>query len=144
MIYRKSLNRPSYQNLNPGIRILDPFNYSSGNPALTPQFTDNYEFNISFDENPIFAIGRNNTKGIISNVLYRDPENEALTLNTYDNIGKSKETYFRLVGAIPPGGNYFFVAGSQYNHTVYEGLYNGLPVSFSRGSWRFLHFILLN
>lgn len=140
LIYRKSLNRPSYQNLNPGIRILDPFNYSSGNPALTPQFTDNYEFNISFDENPIFAIGRNNTKGIISNVLYRDPENEALTLNTYDNIGKSKETYFRLVGAIPPGGKYFFVAGSQYNHTVYEGLYNGLPVSFSRGSWRFFTF----
>ncbi|MBK8371910.1 MAG: outer membrane beta-barrel protein [Saprospiraceae bacterium] len=85
-------------------------------------------------------MGRNNTKGIISNVLYRDPENEALTLNTYDNIGKSKETYFRLVGAIPPGGKYFFVAGSQYNHTVYEGLYNGLPVSFSRGSWRFFTF----
>jgi hypothetical protein len=139
-IYRKTLNRPSYQNLNPAIEILDPFNYSSGNPALAPQFTHNYEFNISFDDNPIFAIGRNYTTGIISNVLYEDPNQPDITYNTFDNIGQSKETYFRLVGAVPPGGKYFFVVGTQYNHSEYEGLYNGQPISFSRGSWRFFTF----
>lgn len=139
-IYRKTLNRPSYQNLNPAIEILDPFNYSSGNPTLAPQFTDNFEFNVSFDDNPIFAIGRNYTTGIISNVLYEDPNRADITFNTFDNIGKSKETYFRLVGAIPPGGKYFFVVGTQYNHSEYEGLYNGQPISFSRGSWRFFTF----
>lgn len=139
-IYRRTINRPSFQNLNPAIQVLDAFNYASGNPGLSPQFTDNFEFNISFDENPIFAIGRNYTTGIISSVLYEDPDNPVLTYNTFDNIGKSKETYFRLVGAIPPGKKYFFVVGTQYNHLEYEGVYNGLPVSFSRGSWRFFTF----
>lgn len=139
-IYRRTINRPSFQNLNPAIQVLDAFNYASGNPGLSPQFTDNFEFNISFDENPIFAIGRNYTTGIISSVLYEDPDNPVFTYNTFDNIGKSKETYFRLVGAIPPGKKYFFVVGTQYNHLEYEGVYNGLPVSFSRGSWRFFTF----
>ena len=139
-IYRRTINRPSFQNLNPAIQVLDAFNYSSGNPGLSPQFTDNIEFNISFEDNPIFAIGRNYTTGIISSVLYEDPDNPVLTYNTFDNIGKSKETYFRLVGAIPPGKKYFFVVGTQYNHLEYDGVYNGLPVSFRRGSWRFFTF----
>ena len=139
-IYRKTLSRPSYQNLNPQIQIIDLFNYQAGNPSLLPQFTDNYELNISVDQRPIFAIGRNQTRGIISNVLYNDPNNAALTVNTFDNIGESRENYFRLIGAIPPGGKYFFVVGGEYNLLEYSGLYANDPVSFRRGSWRLFTF----
>jgi outer membrane receptor protein involved in Fe transport len=143
-IYRRTLNRPGYQSLNPAIRILDQFNYEAGNPALNPQFTDNIELNFSVDDYPIFALGRNETKGIISSVLYNDPENPALTFNTFDNIGQSRETYFRIVAAVPPGAGFFAVAGAQYNWNEYQGFYEGTPVNFQRGSWRIFTYQSLN
>ncbi len=139
-IYRRTINRPNYQSLNPYIKYVDQYLYEAGNPALQPQFTDNYEFNISFDDTPIFAIGRNDTRDIFSDVVYQDPEFENVAVRTFDNIGKNRETYFRIVGAIPPGGTYFFVAGTQYNLNEYEGLYEGEQLRFNRGSWRFFTF----
>jgi hypothetical protein len=140
LIYRRTLNRPDYQNLNPAIRYIDQYFYETGNPALKPQFTDNIEANISFDNMPIFAIGRNYISDIFSNVVYQDEGNPDVLVRTFDNVGKNKETYFRLIAAIPPGGKYFFVVGSQYNLTEYDGLYENKPLTFRRGSWRFFTF----
>jgi len=139
-IYRRTINRPDYQSLNPYIKYIDQYLYEVGNPALQPQFTDNYEVNISFDDMPIFALGRNYTTDIFSAVVYEDPDFESVAVRTFDNVGKNKETYFRIVGALPPGGKYFFVAGAQYNLNEYEGVYEGAPLTFNRGSWRFFTF----
>ena len=38
---------------------------------------------------------------------------------------------------LPPGGRYFFVAGAQYNHNFYQGLYENKPLSFKKGTWTF-------
>lgn len=137
---RRTLSRPSYQNLSPGIVILDVFNYQRGNPLLKPQFTNNYEFNIGFDNIQIFSIGKNITDGIISNVLYEDETFPNIAFNTYDNIGRSNETYFKIMGGVPPTFKYFVVAGIQYNHLAYQGLYNGAPITFNRGSWQYFTF----
>jgi hypothetical protein len=59
LVYRRSITRPSYGLLNPAIRILDPFLYELGNPSLRPQFTQNFEANISVDERLLFALGVN-------------------------------------------------------------------------------------
>jgi outer membrane receptor protein involved in Fe transport len=144
MIYRRTIQRPGYNSLNPYINYLDQYLYETGNPALKPQFTDNVEFNISFDDTPIFAIGRNMTTDIFSDVVYQDPQLNNVAVRTYDNVGTNRETYFRLIGAIPPGGVYFFVVGTQFNLNEYQGLYEGVPLSFSRGSWRFFTFHMLN
>lgn len=140
LIYRKTINRPGYQNLNPYVRYIDQYLYEVGNPGLQPQFTDNFEANISFDDMPIFAVGRNYTSDIFSSVVYQDKDFAEVAVRTYDNVGKSRETYFRAVGAVPPGGKYFFVAGAQYNLNEYTGIYENRPLSFSRGSWRFFTF----
>jgi iron complex outermembrane receptor protein len=140
LTYRKTLSRPGYQNLNPAVRVIDNYNYQAGNPGLRPQFTNNVEFKIGFDDVEVLAFGKNYTSGIISNVLYNDPENPDLTVNTFDNIGKTDETYFKFTGALPPVFKYFFVLGGQYNHLKYNGLYNGAPISFTRGSWQFFTF----
>ncbi|MBK7408094.1 MAG: TonB-dependent receptor [Saprospirales bacterium] len=144
LIYRRTIDRPGYSDLNPYVRYIDEFSYEAGNPGLQPQFTHNIEANISFEDRPLFAIGRNYTDGIRSNVLYPDSEHPEIVVRTYDNVGKSRETYFRAVGAIPPGGVYFFVAGAQYNLNEYEGVYQGEPLSFRRGTWRFFTFHSLN
>lgn len=137
LVYRRSIRRPGYGQLNPFPRYLDQYLYETGNPGLQPQFTNNFEFNISFEERPVFAIGRNYVNDIFTNVIYDDPQLPGVARRTYDNLGKNEETYFRLVGAIPPGGTYFIVAGSQYNLNKYNGLYEGKPLTFTRGSWSF-------
>jgi iron complex outermembrane recepter protein len=140
MIYRRSINRPDYQNLNPYVRYLDQFLYETGNPALKPQFTENYEINISMDEMPIFAVGRSYIKDIFSGVVYQDENDSNVAVRTFDNLGKNTETYFRAVAGIPPVNRYFMFAGAQYNLNHYEGLYENEPLSFKRGSWRFFTF----
>ncbi len=143
LIYRKTITRPGYQSLNPYVNYLDQFLYEVGNPGLKPQFADNIEINISINEMPLFAVGQNYTRDIFSQVVYQDANDSRVTVRTYDNLGKSKETYFRAIAGIPPGGRYFFAAGAQYNLNEFNGFYEGLPFSYNRGSWRFFTFHLL-
>lgn len=140
LVHRRSITRPVYEYLNPSPRFIDQYLYEAGNPSLRPQFTNNFEANISFEDRPIFAIGRNYTQDIFTNVIYQNPTNQSVAYRTYDNLGKNQETYFRLLGAIPPGGRYFFVVGAQFNYNDYKGLYENAPLSFQRGSWSFFTF----
>ncbi|HET7897072.1 MAG TPA: outer membrane beta-barrel protein, partial [Flavisolibacter sp.] len=68
LVYRRTITRPAYENLNPSPRYVDPYLFEIGNPSLRPQFTQNYEANISVDERPIFAVGINDTKDIFNQV----------------------------------------------------------------------------
>jgi hypothetical protein len=109
----------------------------TGNPQLRPQFTNNYEANISVDERPLIAVGVNHTKDIFTQVIYTSDTNRRQSYRTYDNLGKSKEFYLRGFGAIPPGKRYFFVLGGQYNYIVYDGEYENSPLSYRKGTWTF-------
>ncbi len=140
LIYRKTISRPGYQSLNPSVNYLDQFTYESGNPALKPQFTDNIEFNVSFNDMPVLAIGRNYTRDIFAAVVYQDENQPGVAVRTFDNLGNNIETYFRLMVGIPPGKKYFFAVGAQYNHNDYEGIYENEPFSYQRGGWRFFTF----
>src|SRR5690606_14219987 len=137
LVYRRTILRPVYEQLNPFPRFIDQYLSEVGNPRLRPQFNQNYEANISVNEMPILAVGLNRTKDIFTNVIYSADTNNVLAYRTYDNLGSNKEFYIRGLGAIPPGGKYFFVLGGQYNHNFYEGIYENSPLSFKRGSWTF-------
>ncbi len=140
LVYRKTISRPSYDFLNPFARYIDPFLYEVGNPNLRPQFTTNYEANISVDDKPLFAYGVNETTDIFTNVVYQSPTNKQVSYRTYDNLGKSRETYFRMIGVIPPGKKFFAVLGAQYNRNEYIGYYEGKPISFNKGTWALFTF----
>jgi hypothetical protein len=135
LVYRRTINRPGYQLLNPSQRYIDEYLFETGNPSLRPQFTQNYEANVSVDERPVVALGVNNTKDIFTNVIYRADTSHSISYRTYDNLGSNKEIYFRALGALPPGKKYFIVGGIQYNHNFYQGLYQGKPLLFKKGSW---------
>jgi hypothetical protein len=137
LVYRRTIARPVYEQLNPFPRYVDQYLSETGNPTLRPQFTTNYETNISVDERPIFAIGINDTKDIFTNVIYQADSSRSQAYRTYDNLGKNKEWYLRGLGAIPPGKKYFFVLGAQYNHNFYQGLYETKSLLFKKGTWTF-------
>lgn len=140
LVYRKTISRPSYDFLNPFARYIDPYTYETGNPNLRPQFTSNYEANISVDDRPIFAYGVNETKDIFSSVVYTSPLDKQLSYRTYDNLGRNKEIYFRGIAVIPPGKKFFAVVGVQYSRNIYNGIYENQPFNFDRGSFTFFTF----
>ncbi|MET0392552.1 MAG: outer membrane beta-barrel protein [Chitinophagaceae bacterium] len=140
LIYRRTINRPVYEQLNPFARYVDQYLTEVGNPALRPQFTQNYEANISVDERPLLAVGVNDTKDIFTNVVYQADTSRSMAYRTYDNLGSNREWYFRGLGAIPPGKKYFFVVGAQYNYNIYDGWYEGKPLAFRKGTWTFFTF----
>jgi hypothetical protein len=135
-IYRRSIKRPYYEILNPYPKYVDQYLFDVGNPRLQPQLTTNYEVNVVFNQFPVFAVGLNETNNIFSSVTYQDDVTK-IAYRTYDNLGRNKELYFKVVGGIPPGGNYFGYVGTQYNLNKYEGLYQNLPLNYTRGSWLF-------
>lgn len=137
LIYRRTISRPVYEQLNPFARYVDQYLTEVGNPSLRPQFTHNYEANISVDERPLLAVGVNDTKDIFTNVIYQADTSRSQAYRTYDNLGKNREWYFRGLGAIPPGKRYFFVVGAQYNYNIYEGFYENKPLAFKKGTWTF-------
>ena len=137
LVARRTITRPSYDMLNPFPKFSDQYLYDAGNPSLKPQFTQNYEVNISVNDMPLLAFGKNYTQDIFTNVLYPDAKNELISVKTYDNLGKNTETYAQIVGAVPPGKKYFFVVVAQYSHNDYQGTYNNKPLQFQRGGWTF-------
>ncbi|HEY4831173.1 MAG TPA: outer membrane beta-barrel family protein, partial [Waddliaceae bacterium] len=136
VIYRRSITRPGYAELDPSPKFVDPFTYNVGNPKLQPQFTTNYEINSTYNDFPVFALGVNDTKDVFSPVTYQN-DTTNIAYRTYDNLGRYKEIYGRLFGGLPAGGKYFMYAGVQYNHIQYAGEYQGFPLALKRGSWTF-------
>jgi iron complex outermembrane recepter protein len=137
LVYRRTISRPVYEQLNPFPKYIDQYLSEIGNPSLRPQFTRNVEANISVDEHPIIAVGLNSTRDIFSVVTYQADSNQSQAYRTYENLGKNKEWYLRGMGALPPGGRYFLVLGGQFNYNIYDGLYEGKPLGFKKGTWTF-------
>jgi iron complex outermembrane recepter protein len=137
LVARRTIVRPVYEQLNPFPRYVDQYLSEVGNPKLQPQFTNNYEANISVDERPLIAVGVNNTSDMFTQVIYSSDTSKKHSFRTNDNLGKNKEWYLRGLGAIPPGKRYFFVVGGQYNHLFYQGMYENKPLSYKKGTWTF-------
>jgi hypothetical protein len=138
-IFRKSIRRPYYESLNPYPRLVDQYLYDVGNSALKPQFTTNYELNATFNDIPVFSFGINETKDIFTSVIYQD-NNTRIAYRTFDNLGKNREYYFRLIGGIPPGKKYFFYLGALYNYNEYRGSFQNQPFNYDRGIYTFFTF----
>jgi iron complex outermembrane recepter protein len=137
LIFRRSITRPYYEALNPFPKFVDQYTYDVGNPNLRPQITNNYEFNINANEFPIFSVGLNDIQDIFTTLTNAKLDT---LFRTWDNLGKNREVYMRLVGGIPPGKKYFFYLGTQMNMINYDGIYNGELFKYKRASWNIFTF----
>ncbi|WP_159946717.1 outer membrane beta-barrel protein [Polaribacter septentrionalilitoris] len=70
--YSYRIQRPSYNSLNSFQQFLDPFSASEGNPSLTPAYTNNYQFNLTYKGQPFFTIGYSKTDDVIFQLIKQD------------------------------------------------------------------------
>ena len=71
--YGRRIDRPQYDNLNPFVYHLDPYTYQKGNPYLQPQYTNNFEFNYTYDKNITLTLGYSRTTNVITQIPGTDP-----------------------------------------------------------------------
>lgn len=100
LAYNRRLQRPGIQFLNPNINASNPTNITQGNPLLSPELTDNYEFSTSaYVKNvylnvSIFARQTNNSINSVRDTVRTSVgqvNNSALAQvirTTYLNIGR--------------------------------------------------------
>jgi hypothetical protein len=90
--YKRSIQRPGLNQLNPSVDYSDPYNTRFGNPFLRPYFADNFDFIIGkwaklYNVN--FSLGYNVLKDIYSSIRTLQPDGKTTT--TWQNLSGRKE-----------------------------------------------------
>ncbi|PSL20775.1 TonB-dependent receptor domain-containing protein [Dyadobacter jiangsuensis] len=91
--YNRRIQRPGIQQLNPNVNLSNPQSISTGNPALSPELTDNFELGLStnikktYINASVFARQTNNS---ITQVRMAVDTLQGAIVTTYENIGKQR------------------------------------------------------
>ncbi len=101
----RRIDRPGYSQLNPFLFLIDVTTYSTGNPALLPQFTWSYEFSYTVKSINL-TFGYSHTKNVQNIVItrFKDvfptiPSDDNVTVQIPVNLQSSD--YLGLTAAIP-------------------------------------------
>ena len=121
--YSYRIRRPSYGSLNSFEEYLDPFSAEEGNPNLKPAFTNNYQFNLTYDGQPFFTIGYSKTDDVIFDLIKQDNataqiRQQAVNIEDYTNWN------FRLFAPLSflkgvEGYTGFIVNKNSYNSAIH-------------------------
>ncbi len=82
--YSRRINRPTSENLNPFTSYADPFNLRRGNPGLTPEYINSFDFGYTFNKDKI---------NITASVFYRQTKDVISRIKQFDESGASTVTY---------------------------------------------------
>tara|TARA_R110002073_G_scaffold108336_5_gene243530 strand:+ start:110673 stop:113048 length:2376 start_codon:yes stop_codon:yes gene_type:complete len=93
--YSYRIQRPSYNSLNSFATFLDPFSAGEGNPNLKPSFTNNFQFNLTYEGQPFFTIGYSKTEDAIFQLIQQDNTTAQIRQREV-NVEKNANWNFRL------------------------------------------------
>ncbi|TYA74214.1 outer membrane beta-barrel protein [Seonamhaeicola marinus] len=93
--YSYRIQRPSYNSLNSFATFLDPFSAGEGNPNLTPAYTNNYQFNLTYEGQPFFTIGYSKTEDVIFQLIRQNNETAQIRQQEV-NVENNANWNFRL------------------------------------------------
>ncbi|MBR2647560.1 MAG: TonB-dependent receptor [Sediminibacterium sp.] len=132
--YSRRIDRPSYQQQNPFVLVLDSLTFTKGNPLLKPQITDAYKFSITYDKQPFFAISYNKTKDVIFDNAPKQEGNKTFT--TPENLAQYENLAFELNFPIQFGKKISGFGGNQAILNHYKADYLG--TRFDKKAWNWL------
>ncbi len=112
LAYSHRIERPDYREINPFLNLSDPYNITTGNPALKPEIGDNIElgFNHSFENGGsiyMALVTRFNSDDIKPYTLYYpsykigDSVYTNVSVSTRLNIGLENRTGISISGSVP-------------------------------------------
>lgn len=122
--YSYRIRRPSYNSLNSFQEFLDPFSAQEGNPSLKPAFTNNYQFNLTFENQPFFTIGYSKTNDVIFDLIKQNNTTAQIRQQVV-NVEDFTNWNFRLFGPLNfikgvEGYTGVIVNNSSYNSNTHN------------------------
>ncbi len=83
--YSRRIDRPSYDDLNSFVQILNAYTYVQGNPNLKPQYTNSYELTYTYKKRFNATLGYSKTTDVMVEVP-RQLDAQKVTFITRDNL----------------------------------------------------------
>ncbi|WP_299835119.1 outer membrane beta-barrel protein [uncultured Tenacibaculum sp.] len=97
--YSYRIRRPNYNSLNSFVTLYDPLTSEVGNPALKPAFTNNLQFNLTFDNQPFFTVSYSETSDDLFLFISQDDTTAQISRTTI-NLKDRQNWNFRLFGPL--------------------------------------------
>lgn len=120
----RRIDRPAYRDLNPLLSIIDRYTFSTGNPFLQPQFTNNIELSHTYQNALITTFNYSRTDGFISETLQKKGDVIIRSIGNIairDNVGLAVSLQLPITKRWSAN---LFVNGA---YTAYEGTIADLP-----------------
>ncbi|MGC4102514.1 TonB-dependent receptor [Ferruginibacter sp.] len=144
--YKRTIQRPGLNQLNPSVDYSDPYNKRFGNPYLQPYFADNFDFIIGKWTKAYYAnisLGYNILQDIYSSI--RTLQADGTTTTTWQNISGRKEYEVNTWGGytinkkakVNLSLGYSYNAYSEHDKTVNRYHDGGSIFSTFNGSYQF-------
>lgn len=132
--YGRRIERPQYELLNPFIVMLDTLTAEQGNPALRPQYANNFGLNYTYNRSLQFSLDYSATNDVLSKLVHQAP-GEKITIFMFQNISRLRTatasvTYSAAITRWWQGSYY-----SALIRTSYKGMAEGAEVSLRNTSF---------
>ncbi|WP_424003916.1 outer membrane beta-barrel protein [Maribacter sp. IgM3_T14_3] len=137
LAYSYRIQRPSYSSLNSFVYFYDPFTFEEGNPNLKPAFTNSYQFNLTFDNQPFFNINYRETSDQLFEIITQN-DASAETSRTMINLADNKNWSFSFFAPLDFIENIDGYVGVQANHNAYTS--ENLEPILDLSKWSFTGF----
>ncbi|ULC59684.1 TonB-dependent receptor [Flaviramulus sp. BrNp1-15] len=123
--YSYRIRRPNYNTLNSFVTYYDPLSSDVGNENLKPSFTNNYQFNLTYDGQPFFTIGYSETEDAMFQFISQNNDTAEI-MRTTINLSDSKNWNFRLFGPLSFIKGVEGYTGFIVNYNKFESATNNL------------------
>lgn len=137
LAYSYRIQRPSYSSLNTFVYFYDPFTFEEGNPNLKPAFTNSYQFNLTYENQPFFNISYRETSDQLFEIITQN-DASAETSRTMINLAENKNWSFSFFAPLDFIENIDGYVGVQANHNEYSS--ENLEPILDLSKWSFTGF----
>jgi outer membrane receptor protein involved in Fe transport len=98
--YSRRIDRPSYDNLNPFVYILDDYTYVQGNPYLNPQYTNSTELSYTFKGSYTASLSYSKTKNVMTEITEQNNQTN-ITYAQQRNLNNQTVYSLNIYAPIP-------------------------------------------
>jgi len=141
--YNRRIQRPGIQQLNPNVNLSNPQSISTGNPALSPELTDNLEVGLSTNIKKTYlnvsAFARQTNNSITQVRMAVDTLAGAI-VTTYENIGKQQAYGMNVFANVYLTPKWTVNGSLDLLHTYMEGQAanaEGTSVPINNAGWNY-------
>ncbi|HEV7331520.1 MAG TPA: TonB-dependent receptor [Flavisolibacter sp.] len=131
--FGRRVSRPGYQSLNPFVRFIDRYTYQTGNPALKPSVSNNFEISHSWKNQIITTLNYTYTKDIVTQIAEQRGEE---TYNMLQNVASLNQIGFSVSANTPLTTWWTSNIDINVFNNTFKGVVTKAPVNLSGTAFR--------